>query len=229
MNDDLDLTRLAQIPDPFATAAEAPDVPPSKAARPPSPTRPDVRRSRAIVGLVVLIFEAGWVAFVERRPDLPSLPPWTIVAGLAVPLLAGLLAFGAVSGRGRKGLGVPVWALASLATLSPLLFAAITLVVNPPEPPGEPFWNFALRCMGLTAFLVSVPAALGVYAFRHAFPAASSWRTAALGVACGAVGAAIMSLVCPHGGALHVIVGHGSMMIVFGVAGALLGRRITRA
>lgn len=226
MNDDLDLARLGQIPDPFAAPSEAP---PMKAARPPSPTRQAVRGRRAVVAAVIVLFEVGWVAFVEHRPDLPSLPPWTIAAGLAIPLLAGTLAFGAVSSRGRKGLGAPAWGLALLATLPPLLFAAITLAVNPPEPPGEPFWNYAVRCMALSAFLVSVPVALGAFAFRHAFPAASSWRTAALGVACGAVGAAIMSLVCPHGGALHVIVGHGSMMLVFGVVGALLGRRITRA
>jgi hypothetical protein len=38
-----------------------------------------------------------------------------------------------------------------------------------------------------------------------------------------------MSLACWHDGALHIVVGHGTMMMVGGAAGALLGRRITRA
>jgi hypothetical protein len=38
-----------------------------------------------------------------------------------------------------------------------------------------------------------------------------------------------MSLACWHVGALHVIFGHGAMMVVGGVAGALLGRQVTRS
>jgi len=54
-------------------------------------------------------------------------------------------------------------------------------------------------------------------------------RRAALGVACGGLAAASMSLCCFHREMLHVLIGHGSMMLVGGVAGALLGRRFTRA
>ena len=71
--------------------------------------------------------------------------------------------------------------------------------------------------------------AMLTWVFRHAFVAASAWRSAALGVACGALGASTMTLACSHGEALHVIVAHGSMMVIGGGLGALLGRTIARA
>jgi hypothetical protein len=226
MNDDLDLSRLRQIPDPFAAPS---DAPPMRAPEWPSPTRQRVRRDRGIAAVAVVLYEVGWVAFVERRADLASLPPWVIAAGLLVPLVATALAFGAVVARGRRGLGVSTAWLAALSALPPLLFAVVTLAVNPPDPEGEPFWNLVARCIGVSSVLVAIPLALGAMVFRHAFPGASMWRTAALGVACGGLGAATMSLVCRHGGAFHVVLGHGAMMIVGGAVGALLGRRMTRA
>ena len=227
MSDDLDLQRLGQIPDPFGDAPVSPS--PGKAPpRGPSPTRADARRSRAIAAAAVVLYEVGFVVAVERRGDLGSLPVWTIGLGLAIPLAAGALALGAVRGRGRRGLGVSASWLVLLSTLPPVLFAVATLVANPPDTEGR-FWELAVRCMGLTALLTAVPLALGAFVFRHAFAAASVWRSAALGVTCGAVAAATMSIACWHSGALHVVVGHGTMMIVGGAIGALLGRRVTRA
>jgi hypothetical protein len=113
--------------------------------------------------------------------------------------------------------------------MPPVLFAVATLMASPLDAGEGHFWNLAARCMGVTALLTVGPLVLGVVVFRHAFAAASAWRTAALGVACGAMTAATMSVACWHVGALHVIVGHGAMMVVGGVAGALLGRQVTRS
>jgi len=228
MNDDLDLRRLAEIPDPFAGASGAPA--PVKAPPPvASPTRRDVRRRRAIAAAAALAYEAGWVLVVERRRDLGQLPAWAIALGLVIPLAAAALALLAVTGSGRRGLGAPASWLAGLTLTPPVLFVVSTVLTNPLDAGEGHFWNLAVRCMGVTALLTAAPLALGALVFRHAFATASVWRTAALGVACGALAAATMSLACWHGGALHAIVGHGALMLIGGVAGALLGRRVTRS
>ncbi|MDP9152004.1 MAG: hypothetical protein M3O36_18935, partial [Myxococcota bacterium] len=86
----------------------------------------------------------------------------------------------------------------------------------------------ALGCMATTAALAGVPAIAAGWAYRHAF-VGSGWRTATLGVACGALAAATMSIACSVGSVLHVLVGHGSMMLAFGLLGALLARKLTAA
>jgi len=83
--------------------------------------------------------------------------------------------------------------------------------------------------MAKTMILTVGPLVLGAWAYRRAFVTASRWRTAALGVACGGLSTATICLACPDQTALHVIVGHGTAMIVGGLAGALLGSRLTRA
>jgi hypothetical protein len=227
MNDDLDLQRLQEIPDPFAPS----ELPPSMAPFPrgASPTRADRARRSVLTAAVVLAYEVGWVVVVERRRDIATIPAWSLALGLLIPLAASTLAFGAVSARGRRGLGLPASWLAVLCALAPVLFGALTLATSPPDTDTGRFWDLAVRCMGVTMLLTAVPLAMGAWVFRHAFVAASTWRTAALGGACGGLAAATMSLACWHSGALHIVVGHGTMMLVGGAAGALLGRRITRA
>ena len=227
MSDDLDLERMSEIPDPFRQplGQASQGVQPAGA----SPTRRQVRRNRAIAAAAAVAYEVGWVLVVERRRDLGQLPAWTIALGLVIPLAAAALALVAVNGSGRRGLGAPAFWLAGLTLMPPVLFAVATLVTGPLDAGEGHFWNLAVRCMGVTALLTAGPLALGAAVFRHAFAAASVWRTAALGVACGATAAATMSLACWHIGALHAIVGHGAMMLVGGVAGALLGRQVTRS
>lgn len=228
MSDDLDLQRMTEIPDPFAGSSRrlaAAQVQPVGA----SPTRREVRRKRAIATAAVVAYEVSWVLVVERRRDLGQLPAWTIALGLVIPLAAAALALVAVTVAGRRGLGAPASWLAGLTLMPPALFAVATLVTGPLDAGQVHFWNLAVRCMGITAALTAGPLALGAVVFRNAFAAASVWRTAALGVACGAMAAATMSVACWHVGALHAIVGHGTMMLVGGIGGALLGRRVTRS
>jgi hypothetical protein len=227
MTDDPDLRDLRAIPDPFAAA----NLPPP-AKLPPlvaSPTRAELRRRRIIAAASIVSYEVAWVVVVERRRDLPSLPAWTVALGLLVPLTAAALAFGAAGSKGKRGLGMPAPWLAALCILSPVVFVLATLATSPPDAEAGHFWDLAVRCMAVTVLLTAVPLALGVLVLRHAFVAASRWRTAALGIACGALAAATMSLACWHSGALHVVVGHGAMMLVGGGVGALLGARITRS
>jgi hypothetical protein len=114
--------------------------------------------------------------------------------------------------------------------VSPLLFAlAMILFSSRMTDETSPFADRAARCIAVACVLTLPPvAALGVI-FRRAFVTASAWRVAALGVACGALGASTMGVACIHSEAMHVVVAHGSMIIVGGIAGAWIGRFVARA
>lgn len=229
MRDDLNLDRLADIPDPFERHAMATLPPPPRLTA--SPTRSRVRALRAIAAAGALAYQLAWLALVGTRLDFASMPPSAVALALVVPLGASAVALLAIVGGGTSGLGEWANRPAALVIAPPVIFAGLTVVVaNVAASGSQPFADsHVLRCLVQTAVLTVGPLALGAWALRRAFAAASEWRAAALGVACGALAAATMSLACARTGALHVVLGHGTAMIAGGLIGALLGRRITRA
>ena len=104
MNDDFDLSRLADIGDPFVEDASAPVRPrdPQRARTGRSPTRPRVRASRAIALGAALLYEAAWLVLRERRPDLASASPVDLALGIAIPLGAAVIALGAAARSGPR-------------------------------------------------------------------------------------------------------------------------------
>ncbi len=230
MNDDFDLQKLADIGDPFAQDAKAP-IRPLDRSRPaaPSPTRARTRALRAIALAAALLCDVAWLLFHETRGNLAQQGAWSVALGIAIPFGAAGLALAAAVRRGPRGLGAPAGRIAALAVGAPILFAAATLLAAPPESGDPLFWRHAVGCMTVTALLTLGPLALGLWAFRHGFAAAAGWRTAAIGVAAGALAAATMSLHCPITTAGHVILGHGLVMIVAGLAGALLAPALARS
>jgi hypothetical protein len=224
------LDPLARVPDPFAgDDGELPPPPPLPASV--APTRAQHRGRLLAAVVIAVVFQGLWVATASHRVALDSVGAGPLAVGLGVPLVAAGLAWWVATTRGRNGLGSSATWLAGVVALAPLLFLVTTLVVAPPDQDASAvaFLDRAVRCVGASVALCAVSLGLLAYAFRHAFAAASSWRTAALGVACGALAAATMSLACFHREAMHVLVGHGSMMLVGGLVGALIGRRFTRA
>jgi hypothetical protein len=226
--DDLDLRRLADIPDPFSEPAARP--PRSSGERPlaASPSRAHVRGFRLLAVAIALVSQAAWLALVEHRNDMTASSPGALLLGMAIPLAAAAVALSAAARPGALGLGESLSRLSTLLPLSLAVFVTGTLFVAQKDAEVGSFWNHAARCMAVSAVLAAAPLALGVWSFRHAFAAAAPWRCAGLGVAAGALAAATMSLACSNGGALHVLAGHGAMMLAGGVVGAALGRA-TRA
>jgi hypothetical protein len=227
---DFDLSRLGEIPDPYTApardvAARALDV----AALPPSRTRANVRSARAAALLSALLFNGAWIAFIERRRDVGALAPEALAVGLGIPLIAAVVALVAVVRPGARGLGGRVAELAALVCVPPLLFAIGTLAATAPVASAGPFAGPALRCMGAAAVLAVDPFVVALLVMRRSFVSSAAWRTAALGVACGALAAATMSVACPNGERMHVLVAHGAMMLLVGLAGAFAGARVTRA
>jgi hypothetical protein len=226
-----DLRRLADIPDPLGAAASegAALRPLDLGSLPPSPTRARVRTARAAALASALLLNGAWLAFVERRRDLASLPPSAIAVGVAIPLLAAAVALAGVVRSGPRGLGVRIAELVALVCAPPLLFAIGTLATVPAPDDAGPFLGPALRCMGVAALLALAPFVVAVLVMRRSFVSSIAWRTAALGVACGGLAAATMSVACSSRDPMHVLVAHGAMMLVVGVAGAFAGSRVTRA
>jgi hypothetical protein len=231
MSDDFDLKQLADIGDPFAEEARAPIRPMdrSRTRLAPSPDRARVRALRTIALALALAYDAAWLVFHERRADLISAPPWGLALGMAIPLAAAALGLLAALRPGPRGLGAPAARIAALAVGGPVLFALATLLAAPHEGGDALFWRHAASCMAVTGLLALGPLALGLWAFRHAFATSAGWRTAAIGVAAGGLAAATMSLACPITTATHVIVGHGLIMTVAALAGALLAPTLARS
>jgi hypothetical protein len=224
---DLD-AQLARIPDPFAHGANQ--------ALPPAPARPAAsltrsRRQALRVACVcaAVLYEGVGLLVCKARPDIATMPAGSLALGVAVPLGAGALAFAAVFRRGTLGLGEPAARLAAWVVGAPVLFAIVTLAVWPSDAGSAEFWPQAKACFVSTAILAAGPLVLGTLALMRAFAAASGWRTAALGVASGALAAATMAIACPNGGAFHLLVGHGAAMVVMGLAAAWMGRRLLTA
>jgi hypothetical protein len=227
--EEADLKRLAEIPDPFAGADVAPRPALDGAHLGAAAPRGRVRATRAAAVMAAFVFELAWLFVVEHRPDLATSSPSSLAAGIAIPLAAAVIAWIAVTRPGALGLGAQASRLAALGAVSVATFAMGTLLASPSQPEGAAFWANVARCIKVSSVLVAPPLALGLWVFRHAFAAAAPWRSALLGMAAGALAAATMSLACADDNALHVLVGHGAMVMVGAIAGASVGRLATRA
>jgi hypothetical protein len=224
-----DLDRLKDIPDPFAGAAGAPLRAPPPKGMPASPSRAALRSERTIALVVAVVYEGLWLLLVEHRADLGVASRLGLAIGLGVPLGACVLALGAAMRGGGLGLGGSARRLAALAGASVAVFVVGTMMFAPADTEGARFWGHTLQCMAITCGLAAVPLALGVWAFRRSFVASSRWRGACLGAAAGGLAAATMSILCSTDGAAHVLLGHGVMIVVGGLAGAVFGERVMRA
>ncbi len=229
MKNDFDFGPVADFPDPVA-GVDALPLPPMPAAPPVRPrTRSHLKTLRASALLGALVYEGVWLVVFNKRDDLAVLPRTTLLAEVAIPVAAAWLALAGATAPGPRGIGPAKGRLATWVLLSPAVFVGATLFAGPDDVDIESFWRHAVRCFLVTGLLGLGPLALALWAFRRSFVAAAPWRMAALGMGCSAVAAASMTFLCSVGSPAHVLVGHGGLMLVAGVAGALLGRRLGEA
>lgn len=231
MKSDFDWQQLGEIPDPFSAPSTrpAPAPPPAlRAAIGPSPTRDRFRASRLAALGIAVAYEVVAIGAFKLRPDVATLPLWQLVLGFLAPAVATSLALRAAVRGGTRGLGESPERLRALTLGAPVLFAlAVWLAL--PHLGDSAFWPHALSCMITTAVLGGVPVAFAAWSMRRSVVASAAWRTAAMGVACGALAATAISLVCANEDAAHVLVGHGTAMLVLGALGAIAGSRLARA
>ena len=229
MNDDFDLDRLDDVPDPLEGVGSWPLPPRGGGALAPSPTRARVAAMRWAAMAAALLYELAWIAIMNGRADLHSMPLSTLVIEVAIPAATAMVALAAAATSGKTGLGEPKGRLVALALLAPAIFVVGTLLAGPTVVDLDTFWPHALRCFAWTTLYAAGPLVLAAWAFRRSFAAMPAWRTAALGMAAGAAGAATMSFVCSVGSPAHVLVGHGGIIFVTALAGAAFGRRLGQA
>jgi Negative regulator of sigma F len=226
---EFELDSIGDVPDPLSGIDGERPLPSLRVAASPSSTRAQVSRVRAVALGAALLYEFAWLAVMNKRGDLHTLGPATLVVEVGIPVVAAVLALAAATDPGALGLGPPKGRLAALSLLAPALFMAATLVVAAVVPVGEDdtgsFWGHCLGCFAWTSLYSAGPLVVAGWAFRRSFVAAPAWRTAALAMACAASGAATMSVVCSVGSPAHVLIGHGGLMFVAALVGAGLGRR----
>ena len=223
-----DLDLLSRVPDPFVDDARAlpppPVLPPTR-----SRTRQQHHQGLLIAGAIALLFQLGWVAFCRRPLALASITPLHWVVSL-VPLAGAVGLWRVAAYRGARGLGPRMAWLAGGIVAAPVLFALTTMALAPMDRADSTasFVIGAVKCVLGTGILCAFSLGPFGLAFRRAFASASVWRSAALGTACGALATATMSVSCPNGEIMHVLLGHGTIIVIGGVVGAMLGRRFTR-
>lgn len=220
MKPELDPKDLLEIPDPYATLAKAELPLPNVDALPPAPTR---SRTWAIRGLAIaaaIACDAALVGAMGLRAGA-GLTPGVVGIGVVLPLVGAAGTFAVLqpsASRKARVLGAIASGIA--------VFLATALLT---QAPGDTSAGAMLRCaIGGTMMTVG-PGLLAVFSMRHAFVTGVTWRTAALGLATGLVGAAAMRLHCPNDALAHVVVGHGAAAVVAMLAAAALGSRFTRA
>ena len=221
---------LFSIPDPAGKSRFHP--PPLAKANPvaSSPSREDRQRKIILVLAGILLYQATWLVVVEHRADLEVLTAREIALGLGVPLVAMALALFSGLRSGRSGLGLRSRLVALAIVGAPFIFAFLGVATAPKmTDPLAPFWDRAIRCVAVCAALTVPSLSLLMWSLRRSFVTNAGPRTAALGVACGALAAGTMSLACAHSEALHVVVAHGAMIVVGGAIGGLFAHSVTRA
>jgi hypothetical protein len=190
-------------------------------------TRAEVQRRRALALVLAVAWQAAWLVVLRWRGDRFTVPLGRIALDVLVPVAAAAMAFSVVRSRGARGLGPPVSVSAAAVVLSMGVFAAGALLLGVhAEPDASPFWPHVVRCQAFIAAFSLGPLLLAAWAYRYGMAVASPWRTAALGAACGGLGAATMGLVCATEGSAHLLLGHGAVIVACAIAGAILGPRV---
>ncbi|HTU59174.1 MAG TPA: NrsF family protein [Polyangiales bacterium] len=228
MSTEPDLTDLnfGDIPDPAAAVTTAPRAPLlTEKAAPRS-----AARNQRWAALILSLFWFGSHLFVYGlREDLRALPPLYVLVQIALPLVLALLSLIVATHAGKRGLGLHVGLLSLLALLGPLSFWLMAVGAPAPRSEQPETWLNAFLCLDITLSWAAVPLLCGALVLRRAFPAASVWRSALLGSACGLFAGGIMNLHCANVSRLHLIAGHGLPVLVSALIGALLVRQLARS
>lgn len=220
MSSDFDLRAFDDVPDP-TTGGALPPPPPAEL--PASPTRGGLRMRRAFAALFALGAAAAFALALGPRDDLSEASHGGLVPTIAVVLLAALA--GWFAALYRPSGGAPRWAAWLLA---PFAVFAVAGALHTGSGVPESMLRATIACLLGSMAVAAIPLAALVYAYRHAFATSARKRSLALGVVAGAIAAAAMELHCSVESAPHMIVGHGSALLLAGLLG-LAATRVLRA
>lgn len=216
-----ELPPLLDIVDPFEDELLAPPPPPPPLES--SPTRTQVQRSRWMALALALVSQGVMLAAMGPRADLSEVTLVLLLAAILLPALAALAALQIATHTGPLGLGQSPRKLSLLLLAPTLLFSVSALVPAGSHSPIS-FWKSTAECILGTMMFALMPLGLALFAFRRSFLSAAPLRTAAIGLACGALAAAAIELRCSIAGWQHVLLGHGVALLVCGGLGYGLAR-----
>jgi hypothetical protein len=161
------------------------------------------------------------MTFAMSTRDRATVGGTLIGYGVALPLLSAVLAISVL----QASLSRRAQVVASIV-VGALVFVVTTLLS---DAPGDASAGAIARCAAGGSVMTAGPLLLAVYSMRHSFAVGATWRTAALGFACGLIGAAATRLYCPIDAATHVFIGHGLPIALATVVAVFLGRPVLRA
>jgi len=227
---DFDLERLGDIPDPLegriASSLRDAAVPIEA-----SPTRGVVQWRRWAALVASFAWVAGNLGAYGVRSDLSALPLAYVAVEVFAPFLLALIAIAGSVHPGRLGLGVDRRFLLVLTLVGPAAFVA--LAVLGPALSAEAFRDDSLAgsvgCFETTLLWASVPLGLAALTLRRAFVTGARWRAALVGTGCGLLAGGTINLFCANADPVHVLVGHGTPMLITTLVGALVMVRWARA
>jgi len=215
----MSLERLRDIPDPAAGV----DATPVPAATPPaeaSLTR--AARARRVVASIALA--TAWllaVLFVVGfRPDLATpLVAMPIAAWLAV----GAVLLGVVLRPRARGLPAGIRVVQHAVWIVPAIYVAVAVIVAAPS--GLPLeWGTIRGCAAMSTSIALGSAVAAAIVLRGSFFSAAGWRGAAVGALAGLAGSVGAHAHCPVPDLGHLLAAHGAPIVLFALAGAVVGR-----
>lgn len=198
------------------------------ASHEPSPNRASVRRftafaaAAALLGGITLFFALGGLHLGTRPTEVVAV---TAAGWLIIALAATWGAFG----RRRSMLARPVgWLLVVALATAPalLLWFLVWTMMGPEANVPAASLGIHLACFAMT-IVFSLSPIVAFVVVRHGLdPVQPRVTGAALGAAAGAWAGVIIDLHCPVSATAHVVLGHLAPIVVLGIAGAWLGRRV---
>ena len=226
-----DLSALfAEIPDPGTAPGPTRSPIPIRAST-GSPARSSLRNRR----LAALTASAAWLsthlAVYGVRSDLRGLPVSYVAAQVLLPFLIAVSSLVLALSSGKLGLGRKIGSIVGLSVLGPAAFCVLALGAPPPSTADADAASALgmLVCFDITVAWTAVPLIAAGLALPGVFASGVRWRSALLGAAVGLFAGATMNLHCANVAPLHMLMGHGSPVLVATLLGALVLGYRTRA
>ena len=220
MNPEFDPRDLVDIHDPYAsedrTALKVPDV----KALPASPIRSQTLAVRLGALSAMIVCEVALVGVTGLRDKATVTSP-VVAWGVVLPLASAAFAFAVLQTSSMRRTRV-----FTAIALGAFAFVASTLLARAS---GDESMRGMVGCVIGGGMMTAGPLMLAIFSMRHAFVTGATWRTAALGLASGLIGAAAVRLHCPNDAFVHVLAAHGAPILLVMLVAGLLGPRFTRA
>jgi hypothetical protein len=197
--------------------------------KPARPLPPPATRLAAWMALALATAALGVVLLGPRADLAQSVRSAAFLSRQGIALVAGLLA-----AWSALVLGVPGAERSTLQRAAPLfVMAAWLLMLGAPlladDTAGSRLAHAFEWVCAARVTVLAIPPGVALYVMlRRAAPLRAGWTGALAALGAAAVGAAAIQCICPVDSPAHLLVAHALPVLVFAVAGILIGRLTLR-